>query len=145
MTIEPATLCSVFGVADANVATRLLSQLISVVQPDPHKPVDAATIEQMLTLIEGIRPTHTLEAMTATMLVGAQHAALDCLRRASHPEQTPVGRQSYMALSLKAMRTFALLLDALNHGRGRGGIRSDPENHCIFRKIIHQPLAECRW
>jgi hypothetical protein len=90
VTIEPATLCSLFGVADANVATRLLSQLISIVQPDPDKPVDAAAIDQVLTLIEGIRPTDTLEAMTATLLVGAQHAALDSLRRASHPDQTPV-------------------------------------------------------
>jgi len=120
VTIEPATLCSLFGVADPNVATRLLSQLISVVQPDPHKPVDAATIDQVLTLIEGIRPTDTLEAMTATMLVGAQHAALDCLRRASHPDQTAAGRALYQSLAFKAMRTFALLLDALNHGRGKG-------------------------
>ena len=120
VTIEPAALCSLFGVADANVATRLLSQLISVVQLDPHKPVDAATIDQMLTLIEGIRPTDTLEALTATMLVGAQHAALDSLRRASHPDQTPAGRALYQSLAFKAMRTFALLLDALNHGRGKG-------------------------
>jgi len=118
--IEPATLCNVFGVADPSVATRLLSQLLSVVQPDPHKPIDVATIDHVLTLIEGIRPADTLEAMTATMLIGAQHAALDSLRRASHPGQTPAGRQIYTALSLKAMRTFALLLDALNHGRGKG-------------------------
>jgi hypothetical protein len=120
LAIEPTVLCEIFGVADPSLALRLLSQLLSVIQPDPHKPIDPASIEQLLTLIEGIRPTDTLEAMTATMLVGAQHAALDTLRRASHPEQTPVGRQSYMALSLKAMRTFALLLEALNHGRGKG-------------------------
>ena len=60
-----------------------------------------------------------VEAMTATMLVGAQHAALDALRRASHPEQTPAGRQSYTALGLKAMRTFAQLVEALHVGRGK--------------------------
>lgn len=120
LAIEPTVLCEIFGVADPSLAVRLLSQLINVIQPDPRKPIDPASIDQLLTLIEGIRPSDTLEAMTATMLIGAQHAALDCLRRASHPDQTPVGRQSYMALSLKAMRTFALLLDALNHGRGKG-------------------------
>jgi hypothetical protein len=119
VTIEPATLCSLFGVADANVATRLLSQLLSVIQPDPRKPIDPASIDQLLTLIEGIRPTDTVEAMTATMLVGTQHAALDLLRRASHPDQTPAGRALYQSLAFKAMRTFALLLDALNHGRGK--------------------------
>jgi hypothetical protein len=51
--------------------------------------------------------------------VAAQHAALDAMRRALHPDQTPAGRQSYMALSLKAMRTFAQLVENLNHGRGK--------------------------
>jgi hypothetical protein len=57
------------------------------------------------------------------MIIGAQHAALDMLRRAFHPEQTPAGRALYMGLSLKAMRTFAQLLEALNHGRGKGVVQ----------------------
>jgi len=118
--IEPATLCNLFGVSGPCVATRLLSQVIGVIQPDPHEPVDAATVDQALSLIEGVSPTDTLEAMTATMLVAAQHAALDSLRRASHPDQTPAGRQSYTGLSLKAIRTFAQLLEVLDRGRGKG-------------------------
>jgi hypothetical protein len=77
-------------------------------------------INRVLALMEGIRPTDTLEAMTATMLVGAQHAALDSLRRASHPDQTLAGRALYQSLAFKAMRTFAQLLDTLHHGRGKG-------------------------
>jgi hypothetical protein len=116
---DPRALCAVFGIDDPGVAVGLLSQLINFIQPDLHKSADAVSIDQMLALIEGIGPGNTLEAMTATMLVGAQHAALDSLRRACHPDQTPAGRQSYTALGLKAMRTFAQLVEALHVGRGR--------------------------
>jgi hypothetical protein len=119
LAIEPGALSEIFGVSDPSVATRLLSQLLSVIQPNPRKPIDPASIDQLLTLIEGIRPSDTLEAMTATMLVGAQHAALDSLRRASHPDQTPAGRALYQSLAFKAMRTYAQLLETLHLGRGK--------------------------
>jgi hypothetical protein len=120
ITIDPAALGTIFGVADPELAIRLLGQLASVLNPDPSKPIDAVAVNQVLAIVEGINPTDAVEAMTTTMLVAAQHAALDAMRRALHPEQTPAGRQSYMALSLKAMRTFAQLAESLNHGRGKG-------------------------
>jgi hypothetical protein len=119
LAIDPRVLCAMFGIEDSSVATRLLSQLVNIIEPDPSKPIGAASIDQVLALIGGIGPADTVEAMTATMLIGAQHAALDSLRRASHPDQTPAGRQSYAALGLKAMRTFAQLLDSLYLGRGK--------------------------
>jgi len=120
LAIEPATLTQIFGVSDPDVATRLLSQLTSVLHPDPTKPVDPATINHALGLIEGLGPSDTTEALTATLLVAAQHAGLDALRRGSHPDQTPGGRALYIGLALKAMRTYAQLLEAFNHGRGKG-------------------------
>jgi hypothetical protein len=42
------------------------------------------------------------------------------MRRAAHPNQTPGGRQMYLSLGLKAMRTYAQLMDSLNRGRGKG-------------------------
>jgi len=118
--IEPAALAGIFGVSDPGTATHLLNQLVRVLHPDPTKPVDAATINHALALIEGITPADALEAMTTTMLVAAQHASLDALRRGSHPDQTPGGRALYLGLALKAMRTYAQLLEAFNHGRGKG-------------------------
>jgi hypothetical protein len=88
-------------------------------------PVDPASIDQVLSLIEGISPTDTLEAMTATMLVGAQHAALDCLRRGFHPDQTPAGRALYQSLAFKAMRTFAQLVETLHVGRGKAVVKQE--------------------
>ena len=105
--------CRIAG-GRARSARRLRAVVRRSIRSDP-----SASIDQVLALIEGIGPTDMVEAMTATMLVGAQHAALDALRRASHPKQTPAGRQSYTALGLKAMRTVAQLVEALHLGRGK--------------------------
>jgi hypothetical protein len=118
--LDSNTLAKVFGVGVPEIAARLLSQLVNVLQPDPSGPVDTTMIRTAIALIKGFKPADAIEATTVTMLVAAQHAAMDMARRALHPEQTPAGRQMYMGLSLKAMRTFAQLLEGLNHGRGKG-------------------------
>ncbi len=119
-TVDPAQACAIFGVDDPELAARLLSQLVSVLQPDPNRPVEAAVINQALALVRSMGPVDVMEAMTATMLVAAEHAALDSMRRAMHPDQRPAGRALYGSLALKAMRTYAQLLEAVNHGRGKG-------------------------
>jgi hypothetical protein len=119
VSIEPAKLAAVFGVADPDVAAQLLGQLLGVLHPDFAEPVDPLLIDQALALIRDIGPADATEAMIAVMAVAAQHAAMDIMRRAAHPAQSPGGRQSYAALSLKAMRTFAQLLDTFNAGRGK--------------------------
>jgi hypothetical protein len=125
LAIEPQELCTVFGVEDADVATRLLSQLVNVLNPAAGDAIDAAVINEVIALVRGIGPAGALEAMTVTLLVGAQHAALDCMRRATHPDQTPGGRSMYFSLGLKSARTYSQLLEALNHGRGKGQTRQE--------------------
>jgi hypothetical protein len=66
LTIDPNGLCTVFGIDDLCVVSRRLSQLVSVIQPDPRKPADASLIDGVLALIEGIGPADTVEAMTAS-------------------------------------------------------------------------------
>ena len=123
LNIDHAALAAVFGVDDPNIASRLLGQLINLVQPESGKPIDPPTINPLIAIVQGIAPGNALEAMIATMLVAAQHAALDASRRATHPDQTPAGRQGYLGLALKAMRTFAQLVETLNHGRGKGPVQ----------------------
>ena len=123
LNVDPAALAAAFGVDDPDIAARLFGQLINLVQPDPGRPTDLATINPLLATVQGLAPGNALEAMIATMLVAAQHAALDASRRALHPDQTPAGRQSYLGLALKAMRTFAQLVETLNHGRGKGPVQ----------------------
>jgi hypothetical protein len=123
LSIEPAALAAVFGIDDPDLASRLLGQLVNVVQFDPGRPIDGATISLVIAMVRGIGPSNAIEAMMATMLVAAQYAALDASRRGMHPDQSPAGRQSYLGLSLKAMRTFAQLVETLNHGRGKGPVQ----------------------
>src|SRR5262249_56156228 len=120
LTVEPAAVAAAFGVEDPAIASRLLGQLVNVMHPDPNKPVDAAMINSLIAMVQDIGPRNVTEAMTATMLVAAEHAALDVLRRAMHPDQSSIGRQGYLALALKAMRTHAQLAESLNHGRENG-------------------------
>ena len=120
LAIAPDELRAVFGVDDPEVAAGLLSQLVNATHPGGAGAADLPAIYQTLALVQGIGPQNTLEAMTATMLVATEHVALDAMRRAVHPEQTPGGRQIYAGSALKAMRTFAQLLETLNRGRGNG-------------------------
>jgi hypothetical protein len=117
--IEPSDLCAVFGVTDPAVAARLLSQLLGVLQPDTSEAFDQALINQALGFIRGIGPKDTTEAMTATLMAAAHHAAHDCARRAMHPAQSPGGRAMYLTLSMKATRAFAQLKQSLDIGRGK--------------------------
>ena len=119
LAIQPSELCAVFGVTDPDVATRLLSQLLGVLQPDTSEPVDAALVNQALGFIRGVGPKDTAEAMTATLMAATHHAAHDCLRRAMHPAQSPGGRAMYVSLAMKATRAFAQLKQSFDVGRGK--------------------------
>ena len=132
LAIEPATLTQIFGVSDPDVATRLLSQLTSVLHPDPTKPVDPATINHALGLIEGLGPSDTTEALTATLLVAAQHAGLDALRRGSHPDQTPGGARS---TSDWRLRRCAPTRSSLRGVQSRPRQGRDPADH---RQALHR-------
>jgi hypothetical protein len=120
LAIEPYALARVFGVGDPDVATHLLNQMARVLHSDTTKPVDPATINRALALIESIGPANASEAMTAVMLACAEHAAVEMLRRAMHPDQSPGGRALYTSLGLKATNAYAKLLEAFNRGRGKG-------------------------
>ena len=91
LNIDHAALAAVFGVDDPNIASRLLGQLINLVQPEPGKPIDPPTINPLIAIVQGIAPGNALEGMIATMLVAAQHAALDASRRAMHPDRLQQG------------------------------------------------------
>jgi hypothetical protein len=68
----------------------------------------------------GIGPKDELEGMIAAQLVACHNAVMDCYRRSSLPEQTFEGRQENLNQANKLSRTYALLLESLNHHRGKG-------------------------
>jgi hypothetical protein len=68
----------------------------------------------------GIGPKDELEGMMAAQLIAAHNAAMECYRRAMIGEQTFEGRRENLSQANKLSRTYATLLDALNHHRGKG-------------------------
>jgi hypothetical protein len=68
----------------------------------------------------GIGPKDELEGMIAAQLLAAHSAAMECYRRAMLGEQTFEGRRENLSQANKLSRTYAVLLDALNHHRGKG-------------------------
>ena len=68
----------------------------------------------------GIAPKGELEGMMAAQLIAAHNAAMECYRRAMIGEQTFEGRRENLAQANKLSRTYATLLGALNHHRGKG-------------------------
>jgi hypothetical protein len=119
-----ASPAATFGTADPDAINALLGQLVSVVCPgNTAKPPDEHAINSVLALLHGIGPTDAVEGMLATQLVVAQHGAMDVMRRAMHPDQTPEGRRLYLGLATRLMATFALQVETLNRGRGRGPVQ----------------------
>ena len=117
---SPDPLTAAFGITDRDLAKRLLGQIVNVVHSASAQPIAQPEVDDCLAAVRAIAPVGGLEAMIASLLVASHFAALDAMRRATHPEQTYGGRQSYTGLALKAMRTHAQLLDAFNRGRGNG-------------------------
>jgi hypothetical protein len=73
-----------------------------------------------LAALMGIAPKDELESMMAAQLIAAHNAAMECYRRGMIGEQTFEGRRENLAQANKLSRTFATLLEALNHHRGKG-------------------------
>src|SRR6185437_15492607 len=71
--VYPTRLCAVFKVTEPQLAARLLSQLVSVLQPDHAKAADLEAINCALAVIEALEPRDAVEAMTAIMIVAAHH------------------------------------------------------------------------
>jgi hypothetical protein len=70
--------------------------------------------------LAGIGPKDELEGMIAAQLLAAHNAAMECYRRAMIGEQSFEGRRENLSQANKLSRTYAVLLDALNHHRGKG-------------------------
>jgi hypothetical protein len=68
----------------------------------------------------GIGPKDEIEGMIAAQLLAAHNASMECYRRAMIGEQTFESRRENLSQANKLSRTYALLLEALNHHRGKG-------------------------
>ena len=79
-----------------------------------------AKIHAMVAAIKGAKPQDELEGMLAAQLVAAHSATMECYRRAMIQDQTFEGRKENLNQANKLSRSYATLLQALNHYRGKG-------------------------
>jgi hypothetical protein len=68
----------------------------------------------------GIGPKDELEGMIAAQLIAAHSAAMECHRRAMIADQSFEVRRENLSLANKLSRTYAMLLETLDHHRGKG-------------------------
>ena len=87
----------------------------------------------------GIGPKDELEGMMAAQLIAAHNAAMECYRRGMIGEQTFEGRRENLAQANKLSRTYATLLEALNHHRGKG-----QQKVTVEHVHVHVPAGR-RW
>jgi hypothetical protein len=81
-----------------------------------------------LGLLKGIKSEGEIEGMLATQMVGTHNAAIECLRRAMHPEQTFEGRDQNLKHAAKFLAIFTGQMDALNKNRGKGQQKTTVEH-----------------
>ena len=102
------------------------------------KNSDTATKDRQISAtfvaLVGIGPNDELKGMVATQLLAAHNAAMECYRRAMIGEQTFEGRRENPSQANKLSRTFAMLLDALNHHRGKGQQKVTVEHVHVHRR-----------
>jgi hypothetical protein len=70
--------------------------------------------------LKDIAPRDPLEGMLAAQMIVVHDAALECFRRAHLPEQTFEGRQAALGQASRLVRSYTMLLEALDRHRGKG-------------------------
>ena len=70
--------------------------------------------------LRDIAPWDPLEGMLAAQMIVVHDAAMECFRRAHLPEQTFEGRQAALGQASKLVRSYTMLLEALDRHRGKG-------------------------
>lgn len=76
--------------------------------------------DAVLAGLQAIGPKDPMEAMLAAQMIAVHNASMDCLGRASVPDQSAEARMNNLAMANKLSRTYATLLQALDRHRARG-------------------------
>ena len=70
--------------------------------------------------LRDLAPRDPLEGMLAAQLVGLHDAAMECFRRGAMREQSPEYRDTNLTQANKLVRSYVVLLEALDRHRGKG-------------------------
>lgn len=108
----------VFGTEDPKLQDKLLDQAVGAVPDFTGK--EMKSFDYVAAALHGIGPKDALEGMLAVQMVAAHTMAMECLKRASLPDQVDLGVEVNVNRGTKLLRTFASLSEALSRYRSKG-------------------------
>jgi hypothetical protein len=118
------------GTRDFLFQVRLLNQTLPALS-FPLGTSDSEIVDALIASLIEIAPTDGIEGMLAAQMVAVQDAAMDCLKRARHPEQTYEGRQLELKAAKNLMQIFNRQVEALGKHRGKGQQRITVEHVAV--------------
>lgn len=110
------------GVDDGVVLDAKINQLANLLWRHEGESEEERHLRAVKALehFNSLKPADGAEGMLAQQMVGTHFAALECLRRAAHPQQTFEGRDMGLKHAHKLMTLYARQLETLNKHRGKG-------------------------
>ena len=140
----------IFGTNDQDSIHALLTQLLNVT-PINGK-YDLQNLKGPVELIEGldgIAPRNAIEGLLSVQMVGVHNLAMEYLRRAALPNQTPDGVDANVHRAVRLLRTFTSQMEALNRNRGKisqqmvvGNVNVNDGGQAIVGSVGHPGLGE---
>jgi hypothetical protein len=119
--VSPAETRAACGSPSEDLNQVLVNQAVAsawTAHSDQHQRIVQA--RAVLAAMADLRPADGLEGMLAAQAVATHNAAMECFRRAMLPEQGLEGRRENLAQANRLVRSYGLLLEALDRRRGRG-------------------------
>jgi hypothetical protein len=108
-----------FGTETSESAFLLLSQVAQVASAS-HGGVDETVTNQMVSLLNGIKPRDNVEAMLAAQMVATHKLAMDCASSAHQKDQPIKFADMRINQMTKLTRSFTTQMAALDKYRGKG-------------------------
>ena len=94
-----------FAVADQNAAELLMLQFAKLEEQSVREG-DLGPTNGALALLHAVEPKDAVESMLASQMTGTHILAMECLRRANHPDQTFAGRDVNLRHAERLMRIY---------------------------------------
>jgi hypothetical protein len=131
---KPAELKRLGGSISDHWNNRIANQTINTLRTVKTEEGDAGPeVKAAIVGLCGIDPKDELEGMIAAQLIAGHNAAMECYRRAMHPDQSLEGRRENLTQANKLSRTYTMLLDSLNRHRGKGQQKVTVEHVHVYK------------
>ena len=120
--VDKEELCSFTGSKSKGFRETLIRELSHSLESSHLTPNEAKDLaDSFMDTMEGSRPRNELEAMLIAQAIATHSAAMECFRKAAHPSCSAELQQKSLGFANKLVRTYAVLLESLDRGRGKGG------------------------